>query len=510
LPAPFDSLTLAQGKREGAAAALVFVAAWAFRFLSVGALENDHFVSLARAHQVLHGAWPVRDFFDPGQPLAYLTSAAAAAIGGPTLLTEVVLAVVIIALGASVTFVLARRASGSVLIALAAVGLELAAYPRLYNGAKLLIPLIAIWLGWRYADRPPATARLAALAVWSAIAFLWRHDFAVYIVVASLVLISLCSRIAREVATRRIATFLALVVVCLLPWAAYVQWAGGLGFYIASASRFAAVEAQRTSSPDNLPLLIAIVAIPFVATLLVRMLPPSVLTGQWLTYAHVVFIAALAMAMDLVFLRDRIAARFADVAGPTVVLIAWFAGRVPAKFIRWAGGAAVAIAAIGVIAVLARQGFRVPTPGGVVRRFQMETTNLREAKPEAVPDHALLPIVRYLAECTPATDRVLVSGFAPQIPVLAHRPFAAGLPAWLPGYYTNPSDVERAAALLSRESVSLVVMLEGSDVFTKQWPRLATDLRSRGFVERTWRLDDRSVVVWLPANRARDTPACQS
>jgi hypothetical protein len=161
-----------------------------------------------------------------------------------------------------------------------------------------------------------------------------------------------------------------------------------------------------------------------------------------------------------------------------------------------------------VIVVLARQGYGVPTPGGIVRRFQIVTTNLREAKPDAVPDHALLPIVRYLAACTPATERVLVSGFAPQIPVLAGRAFAAGLPAWLPGYYTNPSDIERAAALLSRESVSLVVMLEGSDAFTKQWPRLATDLRARGFVERSWKVDDRSVVVWLPASRARDTPGC--
>ena len=35
--------------------ALVFIVAFAFRWLSLGALENDHFVSLARAHQVLDG-----------------------------------------------------------------------------------------------------------------------------------------------------------------------------------------------------------------------------------------------------------------------------------------------------------------------------------------------------------------------------------------------------------------------------------------------------------------------
>ena len=60
------------------APAVAFIAVWAFRWLSMGAIENDHFVALARAHQILHGDWPVRDFTDPGQPLAYLLSAGAA------------------------------------------------------------------------------------------------------------------------------------------------------------------------------------------------------------------------------------------------------------------------------------------------------------------------------------------------------------------------------------------------------------------------------------------------
>lgn len=56
-------------------ASLTFIAVWLFRWLSMGALENDHFAALARAHQILHGDWPVRDLADPGQPLTYLLSA---------------------------------------------------------------------------------------------------------------------------------------------------------------------------------------------------------------------------------------------------------------------------------------------------------------------------------------------------------------------------------------------------------------------------------------------------
>src|SRR4051812_38398523 len=48
--------------------------AFVFRYLTLGSLENDHFVLLARAQQVLGGDWPVRDFEDPGQPLFYLAT----------------------------------------------------------------------------------------------------------------------------------------------------------------------------------------------------------------------------------------------------------------------------------------------------------------------------------------------------------------------------------------------------------------------------------------------------
>jgi hypothetical protein len=40
--------------------------AFAFRFLTLSPIENDHFVMLARAQQVLFGDWPVRHFEDPG------------------------------------------------------------------------------------------------------------------------------------------------------------------------------------------------------------------------------------------------------------------------------------------------------------------------------------------------------------------------------------------------------------------------------------------------------------
>ena len=57
----------------------------------------------------------------------------------------------------------------------------MAIYPRLYNASKVIVPVVAIWLAWRYADAPDRR-RLVALALWSAVAFLLRHDYVVYVV----------------------------------------------------------------------------------------------------------------------------------------------------------------------------------------------------------------------------------------------------------------------------------------------------------------------------------------
>src|SRR5262245_21161457 len=275
-----------------AGAAVSFVAVWAFRWLSMGALENDHFVALARAHQVLHGEWPVRDFADPGQPLTYLLSAGAAWLFGPTLQTDVIVAITLLSLAAALTWHLAARASGSLLIAAAAVAVEVAAAPRLYNAGKVLIPLAAVALGWRYADAP-SRSRLVALAAWTAIACLWRHDFIVYLAVPTVVVLAL--RHERAGAVRLGMLYLPRTPPFLLPWLIYVQWAGGLVEYMASAFRFASTEAQRTVVwlGAAWATFAAIMAVPLIAVALARR------SGQRLTFAHVAFAASMALLANV-------------------------------------------------------------------------------------------------------------------------------------------------------------------------------------------------------------------
>jgi hypothetical protein len=48
------------------AAAVLFVATGAIRYLSLTGFSNDHYQHLAGAQQMRFGEWPTRDFVDPG------------------------------------------------------------------------------------------------------------------------------------------------------------------------------------------------------------------------------------------------------------------------------------------------------------------------------------------------------------------------------------------------------------------------------------------------------------
>lgn len=212
-------------------AAGVFVSALVFRYLSTTNLHNDHYMHLAWANQVLAGEWPVRDFVDPGMPLTYLVSALAHALVRRGVLGEVWLSAGFLAFGAALTFVLARRASGSGLVGLLAALVQIVIAPRLYSYPKIVLHLWAVWALWRYAERP-TRANVAGLAVCTAVAFLMRHDHGVYIAVASLVLVGLVRRSAAPgPRLSRLTVYAAVTGGLILPWLVYVQISQGVVEY---------------------------------------------------------------------------------------------------------------------------------------------------------------------------------------------------------------------------------------------------------------------------------------
>ncbi len=91
---------------------IAFVLTFVFRFTSAG-FGNDHFTHLSRARQILGGAWPIRDFFDPGQFLHYYLSAAAQLVFGYNLYGEALLTISFMSLGAALTFGVSARLSRS-------------------------------------------------------------------------------------------------------------------------------------------------------------------------------------------------------------------------------------------------------------------------------------------------------------------------------------------------------------------------------------------------------------
>src|SRR3954452_16629385 len=116
----------------------VFVAwsAFAYRF-SAPYFHNDHFEHLSMARQMLSGEWPMRDFIDPGRPLTVALSALGQWIA-PNLLSEAILTMGALAVGAALTFWVASQASRSFLLGLAAAATVIAILPRLYSYPKIL------------------------------------------------------------------------------------------------------------------------------------------------------------------------------------------------------------------------------------------------------------------------------------------------------------------------------------------------------------------------------------
>ena len=485
--------------RSGQAAVIIGGAAFAFRYLTSGAIENDHFVMLARAHQVLYGDWPVRDFVDPGQPLAYLVSTAAAAIFGPTLLVNIVLCLLFLSATVAVTYLLVRRASGSAIVGLAAAAVTILISPRMYNTTKVIVPVVAIWLAWWYADAP-GRRRLVALSGWTATAFLLRHDYIAYVAISNAVLLAVRRADARGEALRTLALYAALSLLFISPWLLYVQWYEGVPEYLASALRFVAAEGRRTAGGSPPAVFYVLVAIPAIGVLLsFRNGPrPEDGRGPRLSRAQLASASVLVLLIAVAFLRDVLAARLPDVVAPMAVVAAAVAGHLfSTRVLNRAAITGLAVVIVAAVMPLAARS-TIATPADVMRQAVRVTRRLENASPDIQPNPALAPLVAYLARCTLASDRVLVSGFGPEIPVLAHRPFASGLASWIPGYYEDPADVARAIAQLDRERVGAAVMLDGSTVFMNSWPDLGRWVREHEFEEHAVPSIDPQVRIWLP------------
>jgi hypothetical protein len=475
-------------------------------FLVLGRLENDHFVIIARARQVLFGEWPARDFIDPGMPLTYLPSAAAAAVAGPTLLTEAVMGIGLIALATVIVFSIVRRTTGSIALALAAAAVIGAYPPRLYSATKVATICVALWFGIRYAERPTAQ-RLLVFAAWTGVAFLVRFDYAVYIGGAAVVLLALAVEGPRRL--KAAGTCLGVALLVVAPWLIYVQFAQGLPEYIGSAVRFAEAERARTAGGlpwFEWPIVQAANTAPALFYLFVIVPVAGLATAAWMTPSvarlQLAFCASLALLCNLAFLRDAIRDRIGDAIPHTTLVVAFLVSRWLPKVAVTAIGSVAATLALAVgLRLFVQQGGSL-RPDDAWRQWNEMAGRLQRSDPGLFTGPLFVDLAAYIRRCTPPHERVIVSGFAPEIPVLAERPFAGGLPSWLLGYYVLPDDARIIDRHLSHEDVGAVVLLEGARVFVVSWPSVASRLRDNGFEEYAFPPKAPELLLWLRATGA--------
>jgi hypothetical protein len=90
------------------------------------------------------------------------------------------------------------------------------------------------------------------------------------------------------------------------------------------------------------------------------------------------------------------------------------------------------------------------------------------------------PAVDYLRRCLPATDRVLVTWFAPDYFVFSRKGFAAGHALFYPASFATDRDQAVMLDRLSRESVPVVLVNEPDhEAFSRAFPRLADYIATR-------------------------------
>ena len=242
-----DQITAAESRARGpygwVPAAAICAAVFAFQFLSYSGFSNDHFVYVARAQQILLGAWPVRDFVDPGFPLMYLVSAAGLTAFGHNLIGEALIVFGAFAAAAALSYRLSRAVAGSAMVAAIVVALQALSYPRSYSYPKLFLHALAITLCWDYLARPTPARRLG-LAGLAVVAFLFRPDHGLVIGLAALFVV-VWAEVRPGLARAKAALgFAAVTTAFLLPWIMFVQSTVGLTAHARSAFGFTGTKVE--------------------------------------------------------------------------------------------------------------------------------------------------------------------------------------------------------------------------------------------------------------------------
>ena len=472
-------------RRIPVAAACAFVLTALCRFLATASFPNDEHEYLAGVQQILlAGEWPTRDFFDPGRPLMYLASAAAQVVFGQTLFAEAMLTSLAFGFAAALVLIAARRLSGSLLVAAIATILTVALFPRPYAYPKVLLYVAGPLVMWAWLRRPSLLGMIG-IAAFTAIAALLRHDHGVYLGGAIVLTILLAPASGHRQRVSRLAIFAGLVVLLLLPYAIYIESSEGVYRFLRAAWSYSSREADRTRL-DLESLGWDHAARLFYLSYLLPIVMMTWFAIDWWSdrreqIAIVVPLAALALVINVGFLRDPLQVRVADIVVP-VLCGAWLAGRARQVSGMWSRRAALAImttvtvvAANSVLAVgnVAENLNRMDLAYAPrIVRLRAETLQDRFA-PRHIPSEritAMVPFFEYLDRCTTLEHRVFVAGYAPEIFTYARRLFAGGHSQFIQGYQVSAAAQQQIIERLQRQFVLFALMLSDEQEWRAESP----------------------------------------
>jgi hypothetical protein len=488
------------GGRAGHALVLLLallLASFAFLFRfnalggSLGGFDNDEFQMLTRVDLLFAGEQPLRDFADGDlrgvwPALSYEVPALAQRIWGRNLLVHAFLTLTALALCAGIVFVFARHLSSSWVCAFLAAGVVMASGAKAYNYTKVLALTVAAVAVYASISAP-TVARLGALAAWTVIAALFRHDYGVYVAVAVIAGLVASEPRAWNVLLRRVATYVGWCLVFSAPSLLWLAFHGGISRYLAIVlasirdegrrlERWPVVDFAAPFSPDSL------VAFNYYAFWVLPLAGAGVLIWRvWRgrpdsaaararDVAFGVVLVAMTLVVNLFFLRANLQARFGDAVVPVALVGAWLAGGAASLASPIRRGLARAGPLV-LLALMLGAFFRINSlarefeTGGLtvsreqtVLRFQEVVRTLR-ALPSTNAHNADGPmgVSRYLAECTAPDDRVLMGLYADEIPYFARRLFAAGQSYFAFGFLRTDADQRLALERLNRQSVPVVI-----------------------------------------------------
>ena len=500
----------------GALCAGIFAFSFFLRFNDPGGsfagLTDDHFFYLVRGWQILFGDLPVRDFVDHGAPLYYYVGAAIQSIFGRGTLSELAFSTVMLSLGASMTFWLTTKASGSIWAGLAGCLLHIWLGPRFYNYPKVLVYVVAIPLLWRFVDRPGAGLRVW-IAVTTVLAFLFRHDHGAFVGLATVVI--MLSMTELRVADRvRHAVIYGLVVLALVaPYLLFIQINGGLASYFRQASAWAERDRARETvvwpglfdNPEGVSdaakagSAVAVVRdnreawiyytelfLPFFALFVIAVSKDGFRPEWPHAREKLAMVAVLAAVLDAGFLRSPLEARLADPSVPLVILLGWLLVAIPRMAMRmdsmrpslvryrWPLTAAIGAAGAAIVVILAMivsgDSYRRLDKSAMTERFEKMVERAGDIAGQlrldwdldalaARPDRPdLINLSLYVNACTAPTDRVLIEAYLPQVLAIARRAFAGGHADLRPGFFEMEEAQRLTLERLRRQSVPIILL----------------------------------------------------